>query len=158
MKSLDDELVPDNLKHCLNVLKNDGDSINLNNPLSHKEISILSRQTGVEFASVTIGGENILIRGNETSTSISKEIFDEMKKTRGILDCHSHPYIGDVRPSNADLKVAKQIDWQDKFTIISVDGKVSVYTENGVISVTTVSNIISDNEKEILNEVFKKVK
>ena len=44
--------------------------------------------------------------------------------------------------------------WQDEFEIVSVDGKVSAYTKDGIASTSTVENEISDNDRIFYEEIW----
>ncbi len=106
---------------------------------------------------VTVNGKNILIRGTSSATIIPPTLFEELEKNKGVLNYHSHPYIGDIIPSEADLSVAKMMYWQDEFEIVSVDGITSVYNKNGIIETGTVENIILETDKSLFEELFKEL-
>ena len=75
-----------------------------------------------------------------------KNVYNSIKIIYVKILCVA-PYISAIITSKSNLEVAKMISWQDVFTIVSVDGKVSVYTDNGVIGVHTVENEISSDDK-----------
>lgn len=157
LSPLKPEYVPENIKEYLNSLQEDGDSLTLDSRPTIKDLSLLSRQTGVEFAALSVNGKNILIRGNSSATTISSTLFEELEKHKGTLNYHSHPFIGDIIPSKADLSVAKMMYWQDKFKIVSVDGITSLYNKNGIIETGTVENIILETDKSLFEELFKEL-
>lgn len=154
LSPLKPEYIPENIQNYLNSLQKAGDSLALDSCPTIKDLSLLSRQTGVEFAAVTVNGKNILIRGTSSATIIPPTLFEELEKHKGVLNYHSHPYIGDIIPSEADLSVAKMMHWQDEFEIVSVDGKVSAYTKDGIASTSTVENEISDNDRIFYEEIW----
>lgn len=151
------EYVPENIQRYLNSLQKDGDSLTLDICPTTKDLSLLSRQTGVEFVAVSVNGKNILIRGTSSATTIPSPLFEELEKHKGILNYHSHPFIGDIIPSKADLSVAKMMYWQDEFKIVSVDGVTSLYNKNGIIETGTVENIILETDKSLFEELFKEL-
>lgn len=157
LSPLKPEYIPENIQNYLNSLQKAGDSLALDSCPTIKDLSLLSRQTGVEFAVVTVNGKNILIRGTSSATIIPPTLFEELEKNKGVLNYHSHPYIGDIIPSEADLSVAKMMYWQDEFEIVSVDGITSVYNKNGIIETGTVENIILETDKSLFEELFKEL-
>ncbi len=44
--------------------------------------------------------------------------------------------------------------WQYNFKIVSVDGKVSIYTKDGIVSTSTVENEISNEDKIFYEEIW----
>ncbi len=117
-------------------------------------MALLSRQTGVEFASVSVNGRNIIIKGNNKGVEISSELLSEIKKYKGILNCHSHPYIGDLQPSASDVELASFMEWQDEFNIITPDMKRCIYNKLGIIEIDNVSSYLTQEEIEILKKLF----
>ena len=139
-------------KQYLDKLKKYGDSMVTVEPTTFEEMGLLSRQTGNEFASITIDNNHILIRGDENTTPLPRTIISK----KGKLNCHSHPYIGDVRPSPEDLDVAIQMDWQKEFYIISPDNKQSVYTSHGVTEIKDINRKMTSIEGiELYEKLFK---
>ena len=47
---------------------------------SEKDVSIMSKETGVEYARLTIGDKTCLVRGDKTGTDIPSDIFKELKQ------------------------------------------------------------------------------
>ena len=48
----------------------------------------------------------------------------------------------------------RKLKLQDEFEIVSVDGKVSAYTKDGIASTSTVENEISDNDRIFYEEIW----
>lgn len=46
--------------------------------------------------------------------------------------CHSHPYIGDLKPSKSDLAFIKSLTWQTDSVIIDPTGDMIIYDQYGV--------------------------
>ena len=148
--------IPDRIKEYLNALENGYIKLPKES-ISIKDISIMSKETGYEFAHITIGEEVYIIKGNENSTSIPSEIFDKMKEQKGTLDFHSHPFDGDNVPSPSDLEVMKELEkstGQKESKIVTTDGKVTIFNKNGVLSIETVKNDISEEYRKLLEELF----
>ena len=102
--------VPENVKEWMGKLDHKGDMILGNkNDFSEKDVSILSKETGVEYARLTIGNKTYLIRGDKSGTDIPPDVYRELKKRGGSLDFHSHPYDNDIIPSSSDRDLMKQL-------------------------------------------------
>ena len=151
----DDDLIPFRIKKYLSELNKYGDELKTEKPLTFEEISLMSRQSGVEFASITCDGVNYIIRGNKKDTMISEEILLELKRTKGKLNCHSHPYIGDLNPSVEDVEFAKLLDWQDEFYIVAPDKTYSIYTVNGLLEIRNIEKDISEEDIEFYKSLFE---
>lgn len=150
--------IPYNLKSYLEKLKSSGDYVSGQaGSFTMNDVSVLSKETGVEFACVTVGDQSYLIRGDETGTNIPKNIFDEIIKNNGTLDFHSHPHDGENIPSASDLKVIAMLEnvtGQDTSKIITTDGKITLFNKYGVISIETADNTMTDECKKMLEELF----
>ena len=147
-----DDKIPIKIKNYINQMKDYGSTLQVDSPISFEEIGLLSRQTGTEFASITIGKNHYVVRGDATKTPISLEVFSQ----KGRLNCHSHPYVGDVRPSPEDLSVAQTMNWQEEFYIVSPDGKYSIYTANGIKEANGINrSMISEEGIKLYEELFK---
>ena len=149
-----DDQIPTKIKDALSKLKEYGDTIEVDTPYKFREMSLLSRQTGTEFASISVNGRNIIIKGNNAGVNLSHDLLEEIKKHKGVLNCHSHPYIGDLQPSMSDIELAKFMDWQEEFNIITPDMQQCVYDRFGIIEVNKVSSDLSEDEIEILKKLF----
>lgn len=102
--------IPEKIKELLSRLTKKGDYISATEEeLSMLNVSIMSKETGVEFARITVGDKIYLIRGDKKGTSIPKELFKLIKKKSGTLDFHTHPYENDFMPSVADKLVMKKL-------------------------------------------------
>lgn len=154
-KPYSSDLIPSEINNYIEQLSDYGSCTEVDKALNFSDISLMSRQTGTEFASVTIGDKHYLIKGDEKGTPISGKLFEEMRANEGKLNCHSHPYIGDLKVSKSDLKLAKEMYWQDKFYVISPDGQYAVYNKYGIIEVKTVNRWISDDNKKFYEDLFK---
>lgn len=140
------EAIPDEINQFLNNLPNYGDTVQVSSAPSLEQISLMSRQGATEFSSISIGNRNYIIRGDLKGTPISEEMLEDMIRNKGILNCHSHPYIGDVQPSKSDLSLAKILSHQREFEIVTPDGMRAVYTKDGVISIGTIAKKISEED------------
>ena len=148
------ENLPKEIKDWIEKLPRYMDSIETSPAPSYEQISLLSRQEGVEFASITIGNRNIIIRGDTNGTAISKELLEDMIRNKGILNCHSHPYIGDLQPSKSDLWLAQILDHQKEFEIITPDNMKAVYTKHGIKSVGNIERKLSEQDVLELYKLF----
>ena len=73
--------LPDNIKNALSKLAKKGNFIKGSpDDFSMKNVGIMSKETGVEFARVTVGGETYLIRGDERGTDIPPLLLSKMHK------------------------------------------------------------------------------
>ncbi|MBQ9986045.1 MAG: hypothetical protein IJP38_07020, partial [Oscillospiraceae bacterium] len=146
--------IPDEVKRYLSDLTQYGDSIDVDLTPSFENISLMARQEAAEFASVTIGNRNIIIRGDINGTYISEELLEDMIKNKGILNCHSHPYIGDLQPSESDLWLAEVLNHQETFRIVTPDGMQAVYTAHGLQSVGPIERKLSEADMKELYNLF----
>lgn len=150
--------LPENIKKNLSMLVNSGDYITgERESFSMGDISVMSKETGVEFACVTINNTAYLIRGDKTSTDIPKEILDEIIKNKGTLDFHSHPHEGDTVPSCSDrnvIKLLENLTGQQRSKIVTTDNLVVEFDKYGAISIESIPNIINDDYAEALKILF----
>jgi len=117
----------------LDSLKQDGDFIERPaGELQKQDLAILTTETGVEHSMLTISGKTYLIRGAEKQTTIPEKMVRMLMEHRGTLDCHSHPFIGDLIPSKSDKELMKKLTWQEESVIIDPTQTVAVYTSEGV--------------------------
>ncbi len=154
-KPYSSELIPAEINNYINRMPDYGSYIEVNEELDFYDISLMSRQTGTEFASVTIGDKHYLIKGDEKGTPISEKLLEDMRANGGTLNCHSHPYVGDLKVSETDLKLAKEMYWQDEFYVISPDGRYAVYNKNGIIEVRAVPRLIENEDLDFYKELFE---
>ena len=154
-KPYSSDLIPNEINGYLAKLPDYGNCIKADKALDFSDVSLMSRQTGTEFASVTIGDKHYLIKGDDKGTPISSEMLEEMRKYGGTLNCHSHPYVGDLKVSKSDLRLAKEMYWQNEFYVISPDGQYAVYNKYGIIEVRTVNRWISDDNEKFYEDLFK---
>lgn len=150
--------IPENIKQILQKLTKPGMSISgKKGSFSIKDVSIMSKETGVEFAKVTIGNIEYLIRGTEKGATIPNKLLSELQENGGSFDFHSHPYDNDNSPSVADYKVMARIykaTGQETSKIVTPNGKITTYSRYGIIEMGTVSNIIDENTKKIYLKLF----
>ncbi len=150
--------IPKEIKKILSKVTQKGDYISASKEeLSMLNISIMSKETGVEFARVTIGDKAYLIRGDERGTSIPDKLLKQIEKNKGTLDFHTHPHNDDCIPSSADkkvMKILKKVTGQKTSRIITPNGKNILYDEHGVIEAGTVPNHIDSNYEKILIKLF----
>lgn len=122
------------LQDYLKKLKKNGDYIvGEKGSFLPEELSILSTEVGVEFASLTIGSKSYLLRGEERSTTIPDHIFLLLLEKRGTLDCHSHPYIMDLMPSKEDMDFIRALKWQKNSMIVDPNGRKTFFDKDGVV-------------------------
>ena len=100
---------------------------------SASDLALLSHETGVEYTIFTIGDTSYLLRGEETETSIPGDLSYLLQQQHGTIDAHSHPFIGDLVPSQADKDMMRSLPWQEKSVIVEPTGKAAVFTEEGTI-------------------------
>lgn len=150
--------IPKELKTTLSKLKKKGDYIAINGKrFSMKDVSIMSKETGVEFAKVKVDGKSYIIRGDRNGTTIPKILLDKMKSGSGKLAFHSHPHNGDLVPSSADkavMKTLRKTTGQRVSTIVTPDGRTCTFNEHGVVSTGTVSNKIDKSLREAYIKMF----
>ncbi len=149
-----EDIVPENVRDYLSRLQNYGDTISVQSAPSFEEISLMSRQSGTEVASITIGNKHYIIKGDKKGTPISNELLNEMKKYKGVFNCHSHPFVGDLTPSKSDLLLASKISWQDKFVIITPDMRKAIYNKKGLITVEDIALKMTVDEINKITEIF----
>ena len=150
--------IPDNLKSALSKLKDKGDYIVTDTgTFSMKDVSIMSKEAGVEFAKVLVEDKAYIIRGDKSGTVIPETLLKKMKKGSGKLEFHSHPHNDDCIPSLADMNLMKKLKkstGQNVSTIVTPNGKTSTFNENGVIALGTVSNTIDAAHQQALLKLF----
>ncbi len=150
--------IPEHIKEHLAHLQNKGDYITGSvGTFSMSDVSIMSKETGVEFAHVTIGDTTYLIRGDVKGTVIPYDLFDKMKKSGGTWDFHSHPHNDDCIPSDSDKKLIKKLSkytGQKESVIVTPNGRTTTFSEDGVISMGTIPNKIDADRQKALLELF----
>lgn len=150
--------VPKHIQDALSKLKETGDYIKSDvDRFNMTDASIMSKETGVEFAKVTVGTETYLIRGDSKGTVIPASLLRKIKSNNGTLEFHSHPHNDDLVPSIADRKVIKQLKkltGQQNSTIVTPNGRTAVFNENGIIETGIVHNQIDESLKKIYIEMF----
>lgn len=127
------------LQDYVDELHADGEYI-IRNAGSFKaqDLAIMTTETGVEYTTLTIGKQSYLIRGAEKHTTISNELLDMLIESKGTLDCHSHPYVGDLIPSESDMNMLKLLPWQEESVIIEPGQKAMRYNTKGAIGTLSV--------------------
>ena len=111
----------------------------------------------MEFAKVTIGEKSYLIRGDSHGTTIPADIFAEMKRHRGILEFHSHPFNDDCAPSLADRALIRELRsavGQRTSMIVTPNGRTCTFGEHGVLEMGTVPNKINNRSKAVYMQLF----
>lgn len=111
-----------------------------NGEIRNRDLAVLTTETGVEFTRVNAAGKTFLIRGSENFTTIPQEILNLVIESRGSIECHSHPYIGDIVPSEADMQMMELLTWLEESTIIDPTEKISRYNSHGLIDTGTEGN------------------
>lgn len=150
--------IPSHLKAIISRLRNKGDYVSGNaSDFSMRDVSIISKETGVEFGKLTIGNKTYLIRGDRRGTDIPNILIQRMARNGGTLDFHSHPHDDDCIPSGADRQVMKQlreITGQRTSSIVTPNGRTVLFDEHGVIETGNVSNIIDKDMKAVYEKLF----
>ena len=150
--------IPKYIKENLSKLQHKGDSITGSvGEFSMSDVSIMSKETGVEFAHVTVGDTTYLIRGDVRGTVIPNNILKKIKENGGTWDYHSHPHNDDCIPSKSDTDLMAKLrkyTGQKYSTIVTPNGRTSLFSEHGIVETGTVSNRISDEYRKALMELF----
>lgn len=151
--------IPKHIKDALSKLKKKGDSVTgkIEN-FTMKDVSIMSKETGVEFAKVTVGDKTYLIRGDKSGADVPPRILKEMQKYGGTLDFHSHPYDNDCVPSRADREMVKSLKsktGQSTSQIVTPNGRTVTFNEHGVISTGNVPNLIDESLKQAYLDLWR---
>lgn len=151
--------IPDHIKQALSKLKKAGDTISgKSGSFSMKDVSIMSKETGVEFAHVTVGDNTYLIRGDKSGTNIPQPLLNRIAKLGGTLDYHSHPYDNDCVPSRADRKMLNElqrITGQSTSQIVTPNGRIVTFNKHGVVTTGTVPNLIDDDLRKAYLELWR---
>ena len=150
--------IPENVKSLLGKMSNKGDyATGKKSDFSMTDVSIMSKESRVEFAKVTIGDKSYLIRGDSRGTFIPDSIMSEIKKGSGRLEFHSHPHNDDCVPSKADRLLMHKLSratGQKTSIIVTPNGKTAIFTEHGVAEIGTVSNKMDSAHKQALIKLF----
>lgn len=151
--------IPEHIKDALSKLKNAGDVlIDTPGKFSMMDASIMSKETGVEFAHLTIGNKSYLIRGTRNSTPIPNDLEEKLKREKGTLDFHSHPHDDDCIPSEGDKKKLEAFSkrtGQKTSKIVTPNGRTVLFDKNGVLSTGTVPNLIDESLKKALYDLWR---
>lgn len=110
-----------------------------------EDIQILTAETGVEFTLLEIGEDSYLIRGNERGTTIPDKVSEQLYNKKGSFVCHSHPYIGDLKPSQSDIDFLNSLTWQTESVIIDPSGDMIIYDQHGVKEKNHIQPIRNEN-------------
>ena len=150
--------IPEHVKKILSKLKEKGDTVTGNkDSFSMKDVSIMSKETGAEFARVSIGEKTYLIRGDTSGAVDTNKLLKKIEKYGGSLDFHSHPHDNDCVPSKEDrtmLSMLKRLTGQSESKIVTPNGRISTFNEHGVIETGSVSNVIDHDMKEVYTRLF----
>lgn len=150
--------IPPHIQAMLDKLPNKGDYIKGGaNDFDMRDVSVMSKETGVEFAKVTIANESYLIRGDKSETAIPDNLLQRMIRRGGSFDYHTHPHNDDLVPSWGDKELMKNLKsstGQQSSMIVTPNGRTLIYNENGAISTGTVPNIINDELRKIYSTLF----
>ena len=150
--------IPENVRSMLEKLPKKGSFIKgSHKDFTIRDVSIMSKETGVEFAKVTIGDESYLIRGDQFGATIPPKIKRLMRQKHSSFDFHSHPHDDDLVPSEDDIKafkIVRRITHQKSSLIITPNGRKSSFNQNGIISVGTIRQTVDDDYKRALAKLF----
>lgn len=150
--------LPDSVQRNLSELLEKDDYITGDsNSFTETDVSVMAKETGVEFARISIGDKSYLVRGDAGGTSIPQAIMKQLAQGSGSLDFHAHPYDDDLIPSMADrnvISMLEQMTGQRESRIITPNGKTSTFGKNGIISVDTVRSEIDEERAKALLELF----
>ena len=129
------------LQGYLKDLGKNGDYISVpSGEIRSSDLAVLTTETGVEFTIVKAAGKTFLIRGDEKYTTIPQELFGLILDSEGSIDCHSHPYIGDLIPSEADMQMMELLTWLDESTIIDPTEKTARFNSFGLVDMGMETN------------------
>ena len=102
--------VPEHIRKMLSKLQKPGDRIiGTMNDFSMHDVSVMSKETGVEFARITIGEKTYLYRGDKYGVHLSYYFRHKIAVNNGTLDFHTHPYDNDCVPSGGDCAIVKYL-------------------------------------------------
>jgi len=150
--------IPEHIKQTISKLNRKGDYVSSdgdNYPI--KDVSIMSKETGVEYAKLSIGGKSYLIRGDKNGVDVPGELLSKLTKEGGKFDFHSHPYDNDCIPSARDRETIRRISkatGQKTSQIVTPNGRTVIFDQHGVIETGNVSNIIDNEAKETYMKLF----
>ena len=74
-----ENMVPAQIREYIKMMPKYGSCIKVEKAIPFEDIAILSRQTGTEFASITIGDKNYIIRGDALKTPLPNEIISKKR-------------------------------------------------------------------------------
>jgi hypothetical protein len=80
-----------------------------------------------------------------------------MEKEGGTWDFHSHPHNDDCVPSKSDrlmMRKLRQTTGQRESSIVTPNGRTTLFDEHGVIETGTVSSTLDDARRRALMELF----
>lgn len=150
--------IPENVRSMLEKLPKKGSFIKgSHKDFTIRDVSIMSKETGVEFAKVTIGDESYLIRGDQFGATIPPKIKRLMRQKHSSFDFHSHPHDDDLMPSQGDMALMRQLRrWTGQLTstIVTPNGKTLIYNERGTICTGTVPNTINEDLRKMYISLF----
>ena len=150
--------IPKHIQEMIDKLPKEGDYIT-GSPSSFdiKDVSIMSKETGVEFTKITIRDKSYLIRGHNGGTDIPKHLYYELIKPGGSFDFHTHPFDDDLVPSWKDKELMHHMRvncGQKHSTIATPNGRTVIYNEKGVISSGTIPNTMNDEIRKMYLSLF----
>lgn len=151
--------LPENIKKILPKLRTAGEYISAPaGTFSLNDLRILSTETKTEFAKFIIGGKDYLLNIGALSGNIPDNIIKLLEKEGGIFEAHSHPFIGDIMPSESDIKafnLLSAITGQNYSQIVSPDGLLSKYNCYGTISVGRLPVVVDTATLEAWLNIFE---
>lgn len=116
-----------------------------------QDLAILTTETGVEYTTLTVGKQSYLIRGMKNGTTIPENLWGMLVAQKGTIDCHSHPYVGDLVPSKSDRDTLKALKWQRFSSIIEPGQKEVEFDAEGA---TVPVNRSIDRDDEYYSLIF----
>ena len=150
--------IPPHVQAMMDKLPNKGDYIKGGtSDFDMRDVSVMSKETGAEFARLTIGNETYLIRGDDKGTTIPNNLIRRLRANGGTLDFHSHPHNDDLMPSQGDMALMRQLRrWTGQLTstIVTPNGKTLIYNERGTISTGTVPNSLNEDLRKMYISLF----
>ena len=123
-----------------------------------KDYYVMSKETGVEFAKVTIGDKTYIVRGDKNEAVVPESLMKKMARSGGTLDFHSHPHDNDCVPSGADREmviILKSMTGQSTSQIVTPNGRTVTFNEHGVISTGSVPNLIDESLKQAYLDLWR---
>lgn len=150
--------IPEYIQQTLTKLSQKGDYVKGSQiDFTMRDVGIMSKETGVEFARVSIENDVYLIRGDSRGTDIPNSLLRKMQTNSGTLDFHSHPHDDDCVPSLSDRSMMELLEsstGQKTSKIVTPNGRITVFNKHGIVEMGNVTDTLSDERKKALIALF----